>query len=301
MADVFWWFPGQGTQKLGMGRALAERSTVAAALFDEMREALGFDLTAIMWGDDEAELTATQNAQPAIVAVAVACLRVWLSRNPEHDTSVWAAGHSIGAIAAAIASEHLTFVEGIRLARRRGEIMAEAPGTGGMLAVIVRSEETRAQCDAAAADLGVDIAARNGNHQIVLSGDKALLEQARGMIDARTVPLTVSHGFHSRLMTPVQPAWDEIIAATTFTDSTIGFVGSATGELTLSGAAVADDLRLGLCHPVRWDKVISQATSASAGFVFGPGKALINFWKPRPPEITIDLIDEAALVAQGDN
>jgi [acyl-carrier-protein] S-malonyltransferase len=275
-----------------MCQRLDRNYAAARAVLDEASQALGFDVRDMMLHTTPDILTRTENAQPAIVIASVAAFRVWCDAQAGSPVIAWGAGHSIGALAAAIACGYLSVTDGAVLARRRGQLMAEVTDPGAMLAVAVTSDEGREACFKQAEALGVDVAAVNGRSQVVLSGHVDNVVRAKESFGAKSKLLQVSNAFHSRLMDPVLPAWDQILQETPFRDSEAPYLGSATGELTTSATAVADDLRVGLRAPVRWDLVLQRAAQETAGAVLGPGRSLAKLWRSRPPGISLEMVDD---------
>ncbi|MDN4640410.1 ACP S-malonyltransferase [Agreia sp. PsM10] len=269
-------FPGQGSQFVGMGAGLAGRFAEAAAVFDEASDAIDTDLRALCWQSSATELAATENAQLAIVVCSVAAWRVWAAGR--HGTEPAAvAGHSVGALPAAMASGHLTLRDGIRLVRTRAQLMGGVPRTGSMLAVSVTSDTMLQDVLANADRLSLDVAARNGARQVVLSGSIGGIEAAKAYFGARSRTLDVSNGFHSRVMDPVVDAWSRAVADTAFADGDgPAYVASTTGRMASSTADVTRDLITGLRRTVRWDLVIGDATR-NRWITFGPGGALARF------------------------
>jgi [acyl-carrier-protein] S-malonyltransferase len=275
-----------------MCQRLDHNYAAARAVLDEASEALGFDLRALMWRSTPEVLKRTENAQPAIVVASVAAFRVWYEAREAAPAIAWGAGHSIGALAAAAACGYLTVAEVARLSRRRGQLMAAVPGRGTMLAVAVTSPEARAACLETAQDLGLDVAAVNGQQQIVLSGLVEPVLEAKRRLGARSLLLEVSNAFHSRLMDPVLPEWEQVLAETDFHESGVAYLGSATGSLVHSAAEVAADLRHGLRAPVRWDLVLQQAARQNCGAVLGPGRSLAKMWRSKPRGLSLELVDD---------
>lgn len=274
-------FPGQGSQFVGMGAGLVGRFVEAAAVFDEASDAIDTDLRALCWQSSAAELAATENAQLAIAVCSVAAWRVWTANR--HDAEPEAvAGHSVGALPAAMASGHLTLRDGIRLVRTRAQLMGGVPRTGSMLAVSVTSDTMLQDVLANADRFSLDIAARNGARQVVLSGSVGGVEAAKAYFGARSRALDVSNGFHSRVMDPVVDAWSDAVAEAAFSDGEgadgegPAYVSSTTGRVASNTADVTRDLITGLRRTVRWDLVIGDATRAR-WITFGPGGALARF------------------------
>lgn len=274
-------FPGQGSQFVGMGAGLVGRFTEAAEVFDEASDAIDTDLRALCWQSSAAELAATENAQLAIAVCSVAAWRVWtVSRHDAEPDAV--AGHSVGALSAAMASGHLTLRDGIRLVRTRAQLMGGVARTGSMLAVSVTSDTMLQDVLANADRFSLDIAARNGSRQIVLSGSIEGVEAAKAYFGGRSRALDVSNGFHSRVMDPVLDDWSRAVAEAPFSDEEgsdgVGpaYVASTTGRTASNAADVKHDLITGLRNTVRWDLVIGDATR-TRWITFGPGGALARF------------------------
>jgi [acyl-carrier-protein] S-malonyltransferase len=269
-------FPGQGSQFVGMGAGLAGRFAEAAAVFDEASDAIDTDLRALCWQSSATELAATENAQLAIAVCSVAAWRVWTAgRHGSEPAAV--AGHSVGALPAAMASGHLALRDGIRLVRTRAQLMGGVPRTGSMLAVSVTSDTMLQDVLSNADRFSLDVAARNGARQIVLSGSIGGVDAAKAYFGARSRTLDVSNGFHSRVMDPVVDAWSRAVADTAFADGDgPAYVASTTGRMASNTADVTRDLITGLRRTVRWDLVIGDATR-NRWITFGPGGALARF------------------------
>lgn len=293
----FAWFPGQGVQHRGMGMRLLAKDPYAADLFAQASEALGFDLPALITDSTEEELARTENAQPAIVASSAARYLAWARETEERQRPRWFAGHSIGALSAAIACGLIPFAQGVRLARRRGELMGATPGQGGMLAVSTTTPEARERTLKIASAYGLEVAAFNGSRQIVLSGPEEGLQGAATTIGRRGTRLNVSHAFHSRMMQPAQEAWDEEIAAapldgSVFSSGERPYLGCCVGVFAEDCAGVREDLRMALTKPVRWDIVIREASTCASGYIFGDGRILARMWRDRPRHLRIRVLDD---------
>ncbi|MDO8563374.1 MAG: ACP S-malonyltransferase, partial [Candidatus Limnocylindria bacterium] len=173
-AAIAWLFPGQGSQVVGMGKALAERYPAAARTFDEANEALGFDLRALCFEGPAAELDRTANTQPALLATGVAALRVAIEAGMTAEP-VCAAGHSLGEFTALVAAGGLELADALRLVRRRGELMQVADASGGMAAVLGLDGPT---IERALAGTGLVVANDNAPGQVVVSGPLAAFADA---------------------------------------------------------------------------------------------------------------------------
>ena len=202
-------FPGQGSQVLGMGKDLSDASPVAKAVFDEVDEALGASLSAIMWGEDQDALTLTQNAQPALMAVSVAAARVLEAEGGFSlaDKGAYVAGHSLGEYSALTAAGALNLSDAARLLRLRGESMQAAVpvGVGAMAALLgLDLDAAREVAEAAAQGEVCEAANDNAPGQVVISGNKAAVERACELAKEkgakRAMLLPVSAPFHLSLI-----------------------------------------------------------------------------------------------------
>src|SRR5207249_8262920 len=205
-------FPGQGSQFVGMGKALFAASAAARAVFEEADAALDFPLSRLCFEGPEEELKQTVNTQPAILTHSIAAYRDLESRFPERlEGAAFAAGHSLGEYSAEVAAGALAFADAARLVRRRGLLMQQAvpPGAGAMAAVVgLSADEVAAACREAAQGGVVSPANFNSPEQTVIAGDAAAVARARAACTARgarrTIPLAVSAPFHCALMAPVR-------------------------------------------------------------------------------------------------
>ncbi|WP_267145417.1 ACP S-malonyltransferase [Myxococcus guangdongensis] len=209
-----WLFPGQGSQKVGMGRKMLERSSAARRVFEEASDAIGEDLKRLCLDGPFERLTATENAQPAIVTVSVACLVELEERGLKPSVVV---GHSVGEFSALVAAGCMPLATAVRAVRKRGQLMASVTTPGGMLAVMgldgVRLAEL---CHDAAREGVVVMAIHNSPKQFVLSGDRSVLERFKDVAlsagATECVMLDVSHAFHSPLMGQVEEVWKSVVA-----------------------------------------------------------------------------------------
>ena len=274
--------PGQGAQKVGMGKDLAEEFPEARQVFEQVDETLGVALSEIMWNGPEEELTLTHNAQPAILAHTLAACAVL----GEALTPSAGAGHSLGEYSAYVAAGALQLVDAAHLVRRRGELMLEAgkqrPGT--MTAVLgLDANQVESICVECSGENQVVVAANiNAPDQTVISGDPSAVERARAMCKEagakRVMPLKVSGAFHSPLMVPAQDGLHAELNAVSFADPKFPVVANATAEPIADAETARLRLDEQLTSPVRWVASMLRAADdigASTRFVeVGPGKVL---------------------------
>ncbi len=295
--------PGQGAQRVGMGKDLATRFPTAKATFDAIDDALGTSLSRLMWDGPEGELTLTHNAQPAILAHSAAVLAVVRDRLARPGT---AAGHSLGEYSAHIAARTLSEVDAARLVRRRGELMLaagkERPGI--MAAVLgLATAEVQSACDEASGPDGLAVPANlNAPDQTVISGDPAGVGRAGEGCKARgakrVIPLNVSGAFHSPLMAPAVDGLRQALADTTFADPEFPVIANASGDAVRTGVDAKRLLADQLTAPVRWVACMQAAAHLCPGATFveiGPGNVLSGLLKrivPGAKSITLGTADE---------
>ncbi|MDH3227741.1 MAG: ACP S-malonyltransferase [Thermoleophilia bacterium] len=272
-------FPGQGSQHVGMAKALAERYPVAAETLAEADQILGFALSRLMAEGPEEELTETKNAQPAILVHSVAALRVAAERVAD---PAYAAGHSLGEFSAHVAAGTLSFADALQVVRLRGELMFQAglerPGT--MAAVLgIGDAEIEAVC--ARVDAGTCQPANfNSEGQVVISGDVAGVEQGMALAKEagakKVVPLKVSGAFHSELMQPAADGLRDRLAGVEFRDPAYPVVSNVTAKPVRAGSEARTLLVQQVTSPVRWSASIATMLTAGVDrFVeVGPGKVL---------------------------
>jgi [acyl-carrier-protein] S-malonyltransferase len=274
-------FPGQGSQFVGMGRDLAAAFPEARQLFEEADDVLGFSLSRLAWEGPEDQLTATSNAQPAILVHSVAAFRVVRERLGDIGM---AAGHSLGEFSAHVAAGSLTFADGVRTVRRRGELMQrsgdERPGT--MAALLgLDDEAVEDVCSQASAERGDCVPANyNSPGQLVISGDVAAVERAMELARAvgarRVVRLNVSGAFHSPLMQVAEQGLRAQLDGVAFDAPRFPVVSNVSAQPVTDAGEARDLLVRQLTAPVRW--AASMRTMVDAGmerfFEVGPGNVL---------------------------
>ncbi len=270
-----WVFPGQGSQRVGMGKDLAEREPVARAVFAQVDEALGFRLSDLIFNGPDDELVATRNQQPALLATSIAYFEVLRQRKQLPDPLV-VAGHSLGEYSALVASGSLDLSDAARLVRRRGELMEEH-GLGGMIAVLGLSD---ADITRIAEESGAEIANINAPGQTTLSGRTAALDRAAQLAkDAgarRVIPLPVNGAFHSSLMIPVVDGLTPMIAETAFRCPIAPLIANVDARPLTEPDDLRAELAAQITASVRWVDVVQQAMQGGVSHFFevGPGKVL---------------------------
>ncbi|MFF2886819.1 ACP S-malonyltransferase [Paenibacillus sp. NPDC057967] len=304
------WFPGQGSQRVGMGKSLSERYGIVKETMDEANEALGLRLDRLMVEGPTAELTKTENAQPAILALGVAMYRVY-SREWGY-APVLAAGHSLGEITALTCAGAIAFPDALRLVRRRGELMqgAAASGIGAMAAVNGLSPETVGvacsviSSDAAGGNGVVVVSNLNSAQQTVISGhQEAVREASERLIQygAAVIPLQVSAPFHSPLMAPAAAQFAEELSRISFGELGFPVVSSLTGLPYGNAGEIPELLARGLTDPVNWIAVVQflQSHHITAAVELGPGTVLKRLSQSDRLSVFAfdDREDEAHLVA----
>jgi [acyl-carrier-protein] S-malonyltransferase len=277
-------FPGQGSQKVGMGRALADAFPVCQRTFDEADAALGESISRIIFEGPDDLLTLTENAQPAILAVSIAAYRVLAERN---IAPAFVAGHSLGEYSANVAAGTFAFADALRLVRRRGRYMQEAVpvGTGAMAAILgLEAAIVEQACTEAAAELNqvVSPANLNGAGQVVIAGSRDAVaragELAKGRGAKRVIPLSVSAPFHCAMMKPAEdrlaPELRALVAGGA--DPRVPIVANVDAEPKRDRVSAIEALVRQVSSPVRWEAVVSRLASegVTTYVEVGPGTVL---------------------------
>jgi [acyl-carrier-protein] S-malonyltransferase len=291
-------FPGQGSQKVGMGKALADAHAICRETFEEADAALGEPLSRVIFEGPEDQLTLTQNTQPAILAVSVAAYRLLESRG---FTPSFVAGHSLGEYSANVAAGTFPFADALRLVRRRGQYMQEAVpvGEGAMAAVIgLEAALVAAACADAANGQVVTPANLNGGGQVVISGARDAVarasEKARALGAKRAIPLPVSAPFHCALMQPAQDRLAPELRAVAARDPRVPVVANVDAEPKRDKAAAIEALVRQVSAPVRWEDVVRRLASegVTTYVEVGPGTALSGMVKRIHREAAVLGIDK---------
>jgi [acyl-carrier-protein] S-malonyltransferase len=296
-------FPGQGSQYVGMGADLVERSPDAAAIYERADAALGFPLSRLILEGPADELNQTVNAQPAILAASVAYLEAMRAEAREAGVEldpVAVAGHSAGQYAAAVAADAIEFEEALRLVRERGRIMQERGIEGGMGAVVGLSDEQVHEIVEEARQHGeISVANQNAPGQIVLSGViPALvfaLEMSKTVGARKAVQLTVSVASHSPLMRRARDDFGRILARVPFRDPQIPMLGNVHATVIRTADGLRDELTEHLVHGVQWTaSVRNMVASGVTDFVeVGPGRVLSGLIRRISPGATVHPVDGA--------
>ncbi|MBI4220787.1 MAG: ACP S-malonyltransferase [Chloroflexi bacterium] len=282
--DVAFLFPGQGSQAVGMGKDLYENSRAAKKVFEEIDESLGRGLSKIMFDGPESVLVQTENAQPAIMAVSLACLAAISETRGADPRPAMVAGHSLGEYTALSVAGVLSVADTARLVVARGRLMQEAchKRPGGMAALIGIDELT---AEDVCRETGTYISNINGPDQIIIAGDHMSLAKAIDLAGARgarkAIPLTVGGAFHSGLMEPAQHGLNRIIESLSFSDPRIPIVANCDARPLRTAADVKDELRRQLMTCVQWKQSIGfMLTNGVRRFVeIGPGRVLTGLVK----------------------
>jgi [acyl-carrier-protein] S-malonyltransferase len=308
-------FPGQGSQTVGMGKALAGMFPEARATFEEADAAfaaafgkarnveadpqsnveadLEVRLSTLCFEGPEDQLTLTEHTQPAILAVSIAAARVLEARGIQPQ---FVAGHSLGEYSANVAAGTFAFADAIGIVRRRGRYMQEAvpPGQGAMAAILgLDAADVRRACDEAAAGEVVSPANINGPGQIVIAGAAGAVqragERARTLGARRVIPLAVSAPFHCALMMPAQVRLDPELRALAIREPRVPIVANVDAEPKREARAAIDALVRQVSVPVLWEDVVSRLASegVTTYVEVGPGRVLGGLVRKIHPKATI--------------
>jgi [acyl-carrier-protein] S-malonyltransferase len=281
-------FPGQGSQKVGMGKDLSAAYPEAKAIFAEADETLGFEISKLCWDGPEAELNDTINTQPALMVHSVSALRVFEKVYPDFKPA-FVAGHSMGELSALVAAGSLDFSSALKLVRRRGELMKQAGqhNPGGMAAILgLDIPALEAVCIAASTDAEVvQVANDNCPGQVVISGHKAAVERAMQGAKAagakRALPLAVSIAAHSPLMVSAQEEFFHAVVLAPIKDATIPLVGNVDAKPISDEVDLSADLQGQLTSRVRWaDSIRAMREAGISTFIeLGTGSVLTGLLK----------------------
>jgi [acyl-carrier-protein] S-malonyltransferase len=297
-------FPGQGSQKVGMGKELAEAFPESKAVFDTADAVLGFPLSRLCFFGPEGDLQLTANTQPALLATSIAAYRALVSRGPRAD---FVAGHSLGEYSALVAAEGLALGDALVTVRRRGEYMQEAVpvGEGGMAAILGLDLAAIEEACAASAE-GQIVSAANVNSpgQVVIAGHAAAVDRAAQACKAagakRAIPLPVSAPFHCALMRPAAERLSDDLQKVPFADPVVPLVNNVDARMVTAGADCRSGLVRQVSGTVRWQQCVEALVAAGVGtFVeIGPGQVLSGLVKRISKGVrTLSVEDPASLEA----
>ncbi|MGR6466129.1 ACP S-malonyltransferase [Rhizobium sp. PAMB 3182] len=277
-------FPGQGSQSVGMGKELADNFAEARAVFEEVDEALGQKLSDIMWNGPEETLTLTANAQPALMAVSMAVVRVLEARGLSlKDKVAYVAGHSLGEYSALCAAGTFSIADTARLLRIRGNAMQAAVpvGEGAMAAIIgLEHGDVEAVCAEASSAGSCQIANDNGGGQLVISGSKAAVEKAAALASEkgakRALMLPVSAPFHSALMGPAADAMREALSKVEKHNPVVPVIANVRAAPVSDATEIASLLVEQVTGQVRWRETVEwfAANGVDTLYEIGAGKVL---------------------------
>ncbi|SDW27670.1 [acyl-carrier-protein] S-malonyltransferase [Ruegeria halocynthiae] len=276
-------FPGQGAQTIGMGKALAEAYPEARAVFDEVDEALGEKLSGLIWDGEIADLTLTQNAQPALMATSMAAMRALEAEGASISMASYVAGHSLGEYSALAAAGALTVADTARLLRTRGQAMQSAVpvGEGAMAAILgLNLDDVRAVAEEAAQGEVCQAANDNDPTQVVVSGAKAAVERAAEIAKEkgakRAIMLPVSAPFHCALMQPAADVMSQALAAVEIKTPAVPLVANVRAAAVSDPDVIRQLLVEQVTGSVRWRESVQYmvAQSVTEAWEIGAGKAL---------------------------
>jgi [acyl-carrier-protein] S-malonyltransferase len=286
-------FPGQGSQAVGMGKALAEAFPICAETFAEADRALGEPLSRLCFEGPEDRLRLTENTQPAILTVSIAAYRLLESRG---FTPAYAAGHSLGEYSAHVAAGTIAFADAVRIVRRRGRYMQEAVpvGRGAMAAVLGLDAETVARaCQEASDGDIVSPANLNAPGQVVIAGSTEAVarasERAKALGARRVIPLPVSAPFHCALMKPAEERLAPELRALATSTPRVPVVANVDAAPKRDAASAIEALVRQVSSPVRWEDIVRRLASdgVRAYVEVGPGTVLGGLVKKIHREATV--------------
>ena len=310
--SVAFTFPGQGSQAVGMGKELAEAFPEAAAVFAEVDDALGQKLSDIMWNGPEETLTLTANAQPALMAVSIAALRVLEAGGLDLKSKVaYVAGHSLGEYSALCAAGTFSLADTARLLRIRGNAMQAAVpvGKGAMAAIIgLEHGDVEAVCTEASALGACQIANDNGGGQLVISGEKEAVEKAAALATEkgakRAILLPVSAPFHSSLMAPAADAMRAALAEVKASNPIVPLIANVRAAPVTDAATITGLLVEQVTGQVRWRETVEWfgKNGVTTLYEVGSGKVLTGLARRIDKSVTGVAVNtpadiEAALAA----
>jgi len=282
-----WLFPGQGSQSVGMGRALCEASPRARTVFERADRALGFSISRLCFEGPDADLVLTKHAQPAILTTSIAVLEALEEAHPTLPRPAFVLGHSLGEYSALVAAGALELEDAVRIVHERGLAMQEAvpEGQGGMAAIMGGDASAVTQlCEDARGGEVLAPANFNAPGQVVIAGARAAVDRALELAKTRSlkgIPLKVSAPFHSSLMAPARERVAQALGRVQVSDPRIPVVVNVLGEPVTSGARLAELLVSQVDHAVLWEQSIAYVARAGVdrALEIGPGQVLAGLVK----------------------
>lgn len=297
-------FPGQGSQSVGMGKALYEAHSTLKHVYDEASSVLGYDVAALCFDGPAERLNLTEHTQPALLVSSIAALR---ALEPAAIKPVAVAGHSLGEYSALVAAGGLPFGDAVRIVQKRGQYMSEAvaPGTGSVAALLGLSADAVKDVCREAASAGVVQAANfNSPGQVVIAGQKAAVERAIEIAKTKgckkAIPLPVSVPVHTPLMQPAADRLAKDLAAVSWSDLNMPLITNAEAKPLKHAAQIAPSLVRQLPSSVLWeDSIRAMAAMGVTTFVeVGPGTVLTGLVKRIVPDmVTMNVNDPKSLEA----
>ena len=298
-------FPGQGAQAIGMGKDLAENFLVSKNVFEEVNDALGQDLSGLIWNGDIETLTLTENAQPALMATSIAAIKALEAEGIKFDQASYIAGHSLGEYSALCAAGSLSLTDTAKLLRIRGKAMQDAVpfGLGAMAAILGLDFETVSQITNLSSDDQICQAANdNDPGQVVISGHKNAVDQtielAKDAGAKRAVLLPVSAPFHCSLMQPAADIMAKALNDIKLKDPIVPLVANVRANEQNNGDMIKDLLIEQVTGSVRWRESIEFMISKGVSEVFeiGAGKALSGMVRRINREINVNQVFDTSSV-----
>jgi [acyl-carrier-protein] S-malonyltransferase len=286
-------FPGQGSQKVGMGKALADAFPICRDTFAEADAALGEPLSRIIFEGPDDRLTMTENTQPAILATSIAAYRLLASKGV---SPAFVAGHSLGEYSANVAAGTFAFADGLQIVRRRGRYMQEAVPVGqGAMAAILGLDAARVlqACEEAAQGEIVSPANLNGAGQVVIAGAKEAVkrasERAKALGAKRAIPLPVSAPFHCAMMKPAEERLAPELRALATANPRVPIVANADAEPKRTATDAIEALIRQVSSPVRWEAVVARLASegVTTYVEVGPGTVLSGLVRKLHKDATV--------------
>ena len=298
-------FPGQGAQAIGMGKDLAENFLVSKNVFEEVNDALGQDLSGLIWDGDIETLTLTENAQPALMATSIAAIKALEDEGIKFDQASYIAGHSLGEYSALCAAGSLSLTDTAKLLRIRGKAMQDAVpfGLGAMAAILGLDFETVSQITNLSSDDQICQAANdNDPGQVVISGHKNAVDQtielAKDAGAKRAVLLPVSAPFHCSLMQPAADIMAKALNDIKLEDPNVPLIANVRANEQNNGDMIKDLLIEQVTGSVRWRESIEFMSSKGVSEVFeiGAGKALSGMVRRINREISVNQVFDTSSV-----